>query len=78
MVLTNGEGNVLAADEESNTIVEVAYGSGVVLDSNGNIVASGDAVGNVVLTDCQGNILSSDKEGNTIIETAEVSGAMLD
>ena len=50
MVLTNGEGNVLAADEEDNTIVEVADGSGVVLDSNGNIVASGEAKGNMVLT----------------------------
>ena len=43
MVLTNGEGNVLAADEEGNTIVEAAEGSGVMLDSNGIIVLVGDA-----------------------------------
>ena len=45
MVLTDGEVNVLPADEKGNTIVEVAdgSGSGVVLDSNGNIIVVGDA-----------------------------------
>ena len=50
MVLTDGEGNVLAADEEGNTIVEAADSSGVVQASVGNIVAAWDAEGNVVLT----------------------------
>ena len=39
MVLTDGEGNVLVADEEGNAIVEAADSSGVVLDSNGNIIS---------------------------------------
>ena len=33
VVLTDGEVNVLPADEKGNTIVEAADGSGVVLDS---------------------------------------------
>ena len=40
---TDGEGNFLAADEKRITIVEAADGSGVVLDSNGNIILVGDA-----------------------------------
>ena len=45
MVLTDGEVNVLPADEKGNTIVEVedGSGSGEVLDSNGNIIVVGDA-----------------------------------
>ena len=50
-MLTDGEGNVFAADEEGNTIVEAADSSGVVQASVGNIVAAyWDAEGNVVLT----------------------------
>ena len=55
MVLSDGKGNgnnVLAVDEEGNTIVEAADGSGVVMDSGGNIIAAGDAEGNVVLSGC--------------------------
>ena len=44
MVLTDGKGNgyVLAIDEEGNNIAEAVDGSGVVLDSGGNIIAAGD------------------------------------
>ena len=37
VVLTGGEGNVLAADEKDNTIVEAADSPGAALGSNGNI-----------------------------------------
>ena len=47
MVLTDRESNVLADDEEGNTIVETVDSSGAVLDSCGNIIAVGDVEGNV-------------------------------
>ena len=51
VVLIDGASNVLAADEEGNTSVEAADGSGAVLNSDCNIIAVKDADGNVVLTD---------------------------
>ena len=69
MVLSDGKGNgnnVLAVDEEGNTIVEAADGSCVVMDSGGNIIAAGDAEGNVVLSNGEGNVIVLSKEGNTI------------
>ena len=77
MVLTNGKGNVHATDEEGNTIIEAANGLGVVLDSNSNIIAVGDAERNVVLIDRESNFLATDEEGNTIVEDADGSGAVL-
>ena len=74
MVLTDGKSNgnnVLAVDEESNTIVEAADGSGVVMDSGGNIIAAGDDEGNVVLSDGEGNVIALSKEGNTIISSSK-------
>ena len=70
MVLTDGKGNgyVLAIDEEGNTIAEAVDGSGVVLDSEGNIIAAGDPEGNVVLTDGEGNVIGVEG-GNTIISS---------
>ena len=58
MVLTDGKGNgnVLAVDEGGNNIAEAADGSGVVMDSRGNIIAAGDAEGTVVLIDGEGNV----------------------
>ena len=50
---------------------------GKVMDSDGNIVAAGDAEGNVVLTDEEGNVLAADEKGNTIVEAAVGSGAVL-
>ena len=69
MVLSDGKGNgnVLAVDEEGNTIVEAAECSVVMMDSGGNIIAAGDAEGNVlVLTNGEGNVLAANKMGNTI------------
>ena len=59
MVLTDGKGNgyVLAIDEEGNTIAEAVDGSSVVMDSGGNIIAAGDAEGNVVLIDGESNVI---------------------
>ena len=51
--------------------------SGEVMESDGNIVAAGDAEGNVVLTDEEGNVLAADEKGNTIVEAAVGSGAVL-
>ena len=47
------------------------------MDSDGNIVAAGDAKVNVVLTDEEGNVLAADEKGNTIVEAAVGSGALL-
>ena len=47
------------------------------MDSDGNIVAAGDAEGNVVLTDEEGNVLAADEKGNTIVEAADGSGTVL-
>ena len=55
MGLTDGEDNVVAVNGEGNTIVEAADGSGAVLDFDGNIIAAGDAEGNMVLTDGEGS-----------------------
>ena len=54
-----GNGNVLAVDEEGNSIAEVADCLVVVMDSGGtNIIVAGDAKGNVlVLTDGEGNAI---------------------
>ena len=41
--------------------------SGAVMESDGNIVAAGDAEGNVVLTDGEGNVLAANEKGNTIV-----------
>ena len=67
MVLTNGKGNVHATDEEGNTIIEAADGLGVVLVSNSNIIAVGDAERNVVLIDRESKFLATDEESNTIV-----------
>ena len=60
MVLTDGKGNgnVLAVDEEGNTIVEAADCSFVMMDFGGNIIAAGDAEGYVVLTDGEDNVIA--------------------
>ena len=76
MVLTNGKGNVHATNEEGNTIIKAADGLGVVLDSNSNIIAVGDAERNVVLIDRESNFFATDEEDNTIVEAADGSGAV--
>ena len=48
------------------------------LDSDGNIVAAGDAEGNLVMINGEGNVLATDEEGNTFVEAADGSGAVLD
>ena len=60
MVLSDGKGNgnVLAVDEEGNSIAEVADCLVVVMDSGGtNIIAAGDAKGYVVLTNGEDNVI---------------------
>ena len=74
MVLTDRESNVLADDEEGNTIVETVDSSGAVMDSCGNIIAAGDVERNVGLNDGEGNVVAIDKKGNTIVEAADGSG----
>ena len=80
VVLTDGEVNTLAHDEEVNAIVEevnaIVEGVHAVQDADG--VAAWDAEDNVVLADGEGNVLAADEEGNTIVEAAEGSGVMLD
>ena len=49
----------------------------MVLDSNSNIIAVGDAETNVALIDRESNFLATDDEGNTIVEAADGSGAVL-
>ena len=76
-MLTDRESNVLADDEEGNTIVETVDSSGAVLDSCGNIIAAGDVERNVGLNDGEGNVVAIDEKGNTIVEAADGSGAVL-
>ena len=73
-----GNGNVLAVDEEGNTIVEAAECSVVMMDSGGNIIAAGDAEGYVVLTDGEDNVIAVEgAQHHHITETTEGSGAVL-
>ena len=66
LVLTCGEGNLLAADEEGNTSAEAADSSGAVLGSNGNIFTAGDAECNVVLTDGEGIAVLVTEDGSAV------------